>query len=202
MGHLLEQARETETRLRTTLDAARAALVEIDAERASRAFSAHTSADDLGRRALEKLNRKKTDLLAETGSLEIALEEAQRRVKDAERDAELSAERERARAVLNYVAEFKRAAKAIDDGFAKAVAEYGKLRAALLEMHALGCTSPTLMQLKSLGHRAAMTALMGSDLALEHLAPRERRHFGDLIGEWSARIEHWAAQRIGDEQKE
>jgi len=197
----LEHARTTEAGLRTKLDEARAVLPEIDAQLEQRSFAAHTG-DEAAKRALEKLSRKKAEQTAEIESLAIALKEAGRRVAAAEHEAALAAERELAHAVLNHLAEFKRAGKAVDEALATAVSEYAKARKCLVEMNALGCTSPTITQLRSLGNRAAMTALMGSDLQIEHLAPRERVTLAEIVNTWSARVEHWATARTGEPAKE
>ena len=196
LDNLLERARTTEADLRTKLDAARASIAEIDVQRADQAYAAHTG-DDAAKKTIEKLNRKRADAQIEIESLEKAIEEAGRRVNAAEREAAEAAERERARAVLERVGEFRRSAKAVDAALAAAVAEYAKLRESLDAIHQLGCSSPTTAQLRSLGQRAAMTALMGSDPQIEHLAPRERRTLGELADEWGGCIEDWAARRIG-----
>ncbi|MGB7099982.1 MAG: hypothetical protein WBD95_14620, partial [Xanthobacteraceae bacterium] len=98
MPTAIETAKAVRAELQAKLDQTRAELADIDKQRAEHAYGAHTG-NDVAKKTLEKLNRKRFDTLADIEGLETAIQVAGERVKAAERDAklaELAAHAERA----------------------------------------------------------------------------------------------------------
>ena len=80
------------------------------------------------------------------------------------------------------------------------VAEADALRHSLTRIHKLGCASPTDAQLEVAGRFPLSTALMQTMWRrhYEHLPPKERRTFSELLEQWATIIEADARRRLGE----
>jgi hypothetical protein len=182
--------------MRDKLERAQAELPAIDAERAKHAFAAATGSEP-AKRALDKLNRRKVEIIVEIETLEAALVEANRRGEAAQRDAQLAEQSVNAERALQIGAGLLDRARKLDEALAVVVAESKAIEADIRELnHRLGCKNPHEYQFASLGTRAFKAALMFSPLKLEHLAPNQRRTFTELAVGWSETIATWASRYL------
>ena len=90
MTTTLEQAEQIRTEIEAKLFAAKSALTAMDEKRISISFR-RTAPTTPREKALDKMNTARARLTNEIESIQAALAEAQRRVDEAERDAELAA---------------------------------------------------------------------------------------------------------------
>jgi chromosome segregation ATPase len=194
-------------RLVVELQAKRTAAVDrvtaIAEERKSVALAAHTG-DTAARKRLDALNLESTTIGAEIEGLDAAIAEAGDRLATAEAAEALEADRARARELRHALAEFTEHGRKLDEAMAAVVAESNALRTALHKMHSLGCEYPT-DALALVNCRLAIgTALMQTPWKreFEHLAPGQRRTFGEIIRGWVERIEPTIARRLGETQDE
>ena len=193
MPTAIETAKAVRAEIETKLEHAKAELPAIDAERAGHAFAAATGSEP-AKRALDKLNRRKVEMILEIETLEAALLEANRRGEAAERDAQLAELAAHAERALQIGGGLVDRARKVDEALAVIVAESKAIEADIRELnHRLGCKNPHEYQFASLGTRAFHAALMFSPLKLEHLAPNQRHTFTELAVKWSATIARWAS---------
>ncbi len=156
-------------------------------------FDANTG-DAAARKALDKANAATTTVSLEIENLRSAIEEAKRRLAEAERAEEhaaLAANGDKARVIGDSLLE---RSEKIDRAFVYIRAELEGFKTDLDELHSLGLANPRAEQFKVLGGLALSTALMGLPLKSErdHLAPKERRSFTDLAAGWRTSIHRWA----------
>jgi hypothetical protein len=172
-----EQARQTLAQLELRLSEASAKAVEIATERQRISFAANTG-DAAARKALDKANAATTTVTLEIENLRSAIEEAKRRLAEAERaeeHARLAVNGDKAREIADRLLE---RSEKIDRAFAYVRTELDGFRGDLDELHSLGLANPRAEQFKVLGGLALSTALMGLPLKSErdHLAPKARDH--------------------------
>jgi hypothetical protein len=177
----LENAEAVRAGLEQKLEAARDALNDIDARRAALAFEAHSNGG-AAKTELAKLNKSRVAQELDIENLQSAIIEASRRVTNAEREAELTVNAERAGRALEIGARLLERAKKIDAALAIVVASAAEFKADLRELNfRVGCSHPHEHQFQSLGERALKAAMMNSPFRLEHLAPHERHTFGETL---------------------
>ena len=194
MPTAIETAKAVRAELQAKLDQTRAELADIDKQRAEHAYGAHTG-NDVAKKTLEKLNRKRFDTLADIEGLETAIQVAGERVKAAERDAKLAELEAHAERAMQIGAGLVERGRKLDQALAIIAEESRAFEADLRELNnRLGCSHPSENQLAALGTRAFKAALMFTPLQLEHLAPHERGHkFTGLASTWSETIARWAS---------
>jgi hypothetical protein len=151
------------------------------------AFDANTG-DEKARKALDKANAASASAALEIENVRSAIEEARRRLGEAEHAEQMAGLAEKADEVKKLAAEFEQLGPEVDADF---VSVRGKLERAMWivdRFHVLGVTHPRGEQIKVLGGLALATALMGLPLKAEreHLAPRERKTFTELFGGWAS----------------
>jgi hypothetical protein len=195
-----EEARVIVAQLEQKLSDASAKAVELQTERQRISFDAATG-DAAARKALDKANAATTTVGLDIENLRSAIEEAKRRLAEAERAEEyarLAVNGDKARVIGDSLLE---RAEKIDRAFAYVRVELEGFKADLDEMHSLGLANPRSEQFKVLGGLALSTALMGLPLKSErdHLAPKERRSFTDLAAGWRTSIYRWADGFSGKE---
>lgn len=161
-------------------------------ERAAIAYAAHTGGDAKARKRLDEVNAESAKLGGELASIGEAIAEAKARVKMAKADADREIVAAQAGRALEISVTVKGRTAKMDTLLAAFFSEASALKTDLDALHALGCTHPNHGQLQSLGERALKTAAMESPFKIEHLAPRERRNFGEIGEAFSAQIERWA----------
>src|SRR5262245_58341058 len=167
----LEEAEAVRDGLRGKLDEARAALVELDAERQSLAFDAHTCGGEAEKK-LAALNKRRLVLLGDIETLEHAHIEASRRVADGERLAELAEDAAKAGRAMEIAAKLLNLAQRVDAALAEVVKHSKAIDGLIGELNwQCKCPAPNHAQLESLGTRALKSAFMSSRFKIEHLAP-------------------------------
>ena len=177
---------------------------ELSDERANVALAAMTG-DAKARKRLDAINAELATQHGELESIDAALRTAGERLADAQRDAAAEIERNKAIAMREVLAEFAECAVSLDEALIALGEEGDALRVTIRKLRELGCDFPTDAQISVLGLQCVQTALMQTPWKREfpHLAPKDRRTFGALCGEWRARIESsYIAPRLGGETKE
>jgi hypothetical protein len=94
---------------------------------------------------------------------------------------------------------FVEAGRDIDACLADLVAASDAMRAALTEMHRLGCQFPSHEQLSTLGALALRTALMQAgpwSRYFERVGPTEAKTFGQLVEAWAITVENNIRPRL------
>jgi DNA repair exonuclease SbcCD ATPase subunit len=195
-----EQARATVAQLEEKLADASARAVELQTERRKLSFDANTG-DDSARKRLDKLNAQSATIDLEIENMRSAIEEARRRLADAQRAegvALLAKNAAEATKLADAIAEHGQRA---DAAFATAAAELEALKTKIDELHRLGVTYPRAEQFAVLGGLALMTAVTTLPLKVDrsHLAPRERQTFTELSATWRTQVMRWAQPFLAKE---
>lgn len=173
---------------------------EISEERRTLAFAAHASADQDARSRLDALNSEGATIAGEFEGIDAAIAEANRRLGAARQAADLEVDRAHARELRSVLAKFVEHGRKTDQALAALINETSSLRETLTQMHGLGCDFPSHALADTNARLAVVTALMQTPWRreFEHLAPRERRTFTELVNGWAARIEPAIRQRLGE----
>ena len=173
-------------------DALAGRLVEYETSVKRLAYHAHGLHDIEARNELSDARESLRDLERQIAEHDAAITQARANVAEARRRVAVEIDRTSARDLRDELKTFRALGRQIDEALEILVDASHELRASLLRMSSLGCSSPNLMQLTSLGSRAIRTALLrtpwGKELT-DMLPPSERRNFGDLIATWAAMVE-------------
>lgn len=196
----IDTAQATLASLQQKRRAALARQADIAAERRNIAFAAHTGDAD-ARARLDELAREDITMAAEVSSLDAAITEAQSRVADARRAADLEARHERGREARKRAAKFHRQGLELDKAAQGFLRRFNDLRDEAIELRKLGLDHLRLEAIDVACKRALQSMLMGTPLKLEHVAPSERANFAHLVAGWTRMIEAWAAQQLGEHDK-
>jgi hypothetical protein len=168
-------------------------LSELERDRQKLAFKAHTG-NKAERSRLDHINKEALTQTYELTSLDAAIVEAQQRLADARREEALVADRAQAQQLRDVVEQFVLHGHALDKALVELARHGQALRDCLNEIHGLGCPFPSHAQLDALGALAMKAGLMGTTFkhAFEHLQPKDRHSFPDLVNGWAKRIEDTA----------
>jgi hypothetical protein len=187
-----EDQREILAGLEAKLAEATGRATELQTERRRISFAANTG-DAAARKALDAANAASGSIAIEIENLQSAIDEAKRRVDAAERGEVREALAENARRAVTIGEHIKQRGRKLDELANGLFAEAEALREDLATLHGLGCAYPSHFQLQSLGERALKSAAMASPFKIEHLAPRERRSFGEMTTVFAETIARWAS---------
>jgi hypothetical protein len=191
-----------------TVEDARAIVGEIEARLAdamSRSIANQTErkrlaydaavGDAPAKRALDKLSVSGRATSFEIEDCQSALDEAKRRLAEAEHHEERARLNENAEAATKIAALLATRGQRIDEALTTARTEMEALKADIDELHRLGVSYPRAEQFNVLGGLALMTAVTTLPLKVDRsaLAPRERHSFGELGATWKTQVLRWAA---------
>lgn len=191
----LRSEREALASLVTKRSLADDAYSALSEERAKIAYAAHTG-DRSAERRLREIHAESASSFSEKEALTAAIDEAKRRVAGAELDRVAAEEAVKARQVLGLLDAFREHGAALDEAARSVVGAYNEFRDQARAIRGLGVGSPSEQILRVASRRALVSGLIGTDLEVEMLAPRERHSFSELIQQWSAGIEGWAHARL------
>jgi hypothetical protein len=162
--------------------------VELGDERQSIALAAHTG-DASARKKLDALNREIAVHGSELDSLHVAVEAQEKVVAQAKAQEQSTVARE---AALKAKAQYQRLAaigQKMDEHLAAFAALAEQSRLVVNELHGLNFAMPTHAQHATFSSLATGSTLMALPWATtaeyRHLAPRDRRSFSTLYGDWS-----------------
>jgi hypothetical protein len=196
----VENATNIVAELETKLAGATARAADLQTERRRLSFDANTG-DDSARKRLDKLNSQSATADLEIENVRSAIEEARRRLADAERDEQGRQLAENAAAATKLADSIADHGRRADEAFANALVELEGLKSDIDALHQLGVTHPRGEQFKVLGGLALMTAVFKLPLKVDRsaLAPRERHSFGELCAGWRTGVVNWAAPYLANE---
>jgi chromosome segregation ATPase len=176
------------------LNAKRDALVahihDLEQKRQAIAFKAHTG-NKAERAKLDQINKEALTQSYELTSLDAAISEATTRLADARREEVRAADHDQAQQLRAVVERFAQHGHALDKALQELARQGQALRECLNEIHTLGSPFPSHAQLDALGALAIKAGLMGTTWkhAFEHIPPKDRHSFPDLVDGWAQRIE-------------
>lgn len=182
--------------------------VELSDERNKISFGAHVEGDAKARKRLDAINIELATMASEQSSVDAALVEAQSRLATAQRDEALAADRANAEALRIKLSRFNELGLIVDDAVWDVATSINEMVATLNEMHALGATSPTGVQLRVNGVLALKAMLQElpqlwvNDFDFSRLAPNQKKQFKDLCAGWSQMIQQNIDSRINTEAKQ
>jgi len=196
----VQTAEQTLAGLRRKREACVTHTLALAEDRHRLSFSAHGNGDVAAQKRLGELNRASTTAALELENIDAAIAEATTRLQSARREAEIAADRAKARELRKALGEFVEHGRKLDAATAVLVAECGLLKDTLTKLHRLGASVPTHDQVDALGHHALLTALGQTQWRrrFEPLAPNQRRTFSLLFDSWAAMVERDIAVRLGE----
>jgi hypothetical protein len=166
------------------------------AERDELSYAAVVERNAAAAKRVAELNAELARLADETATLKAALVTVGKRAQAAaaaERDGK---ERDDAEKALELLDSFAKRGAALDDAFDKMIAEYMALCGEFRELEKLKFAPTTYPLVRVTMRTALLTKLMGTDLKVEHLAPRERKDFVGAIEGWAASVRNRANARL------
>lgn len=181
IGMSAEAMRETLAELEGKLAEATAKATELQTERRRLSFDANTG-DEAARKKLDKLNAASATVDLEIENLKSALDEAKRRLAEAERAEARNRQAAGAAEALKIAERRLERGRRLDEAFAAIRADLDADKADIDELHRCGVTHPRGEQFKVFGSLAVATHLMGLPFRIERtfLAPSERQTFTEL----------------------
>jgi DNA repair exonuclease SbcCD ATPase subunit len=195
----IDTEKQTLERLEAKLAEETARATDLQTERRKLSFSAH-SGDAKARKALDAANASSATADLEIENVRSAIEEAKRRLAEAERAEEMTRLGENAEAAIAIAEGMPKRGQRIDEAFALIAAESKALVDDITKLNQLGCGSPRAEQLGVLGQLATNSALMFTPLRLRHLAPNERRDFLGFLTQWRDGVKRWASAFLEKEE--
>lgn len=177
---------------------------EISEERKSLAFAAHADGDPIAGQRLHALNAEGATIAGELEAIDAAIAEGQARLDGARQTEAKGADRANALELRKVLAEFAEHGRKMDEALAVLVAASAAFTETLNKIHALGSDFPTHAQAHVNASMALSTALMLTPWRREfrHLAPREKRTFGEVTAAWAQPIENGIRLRLGESEEE
>jgi len=185
--------------LQAKYDRVAAARADDDREMGDVSYKAHSGDTEASKRldtVVETMLRRDLELKSITSAIMVAqhnLAEAQ--------EAEAKAEQRRiALEARGLIKSLRDAGTICDESLETFAAGSAAMKGIIQKLNALGFSHPTEMQYQSLGERAVRTALVGSAFsrAFETIAPRERQHFNQFVGQWCVSLDREIANRLGE----
>jgi hypothetical protein len=172
--------------LQSKLAEARDRMIALAGDRDVIAYDAHTG-DQKARKRLDAISAELATMGSETESIQAAIVEAERRVKEAEGVARSEQERANAEAALALGARLRDQARAVDDALAVVFSGFKEISDLTMELRRLG-VGPS-EQMVSVSFKTVMrSAATGSRLRdiFEAIAPVDRRTMTDFTGKWDS----------------
>jgi hypothetical protein len=175
-----------------------AARDQLDAERKGVSYGALVQHDAEQVKRLNEINAELLHFDADMAALDAAIAEAESRAAQAKRAEAVAIDRQKARRVRVALNKLAMAGRAIDQSLDQLVERSNAMRAALMEIHALGCPFPSHEQLVVLGERALRTGLHQTlwSRYFEIVQPNERKTFAALVQAWEAVVENNIRPRL------
>ena len=177
---------------------------ELATERGRVALSAHTG-DAKSRKRLDEINIAATKFASEFASIEAAIIAANKNLDAAEAQR---VDRDKAKQIAVLNAKLKEELENASDAFSDAIGSVLSARDLLMEMHALGVTSPT-DQLFRINSVAAIKSTIQklpnnwiNDFEFMRLSPSQKKDFKPLATAWHNQIANQIADRIGAKKEE
>jgi hypothetical protein len=162
---------------------------EIAEERKPLAIAVHVDGDQKARKRLDTLNAEAATISSELEGLDAAIAEADARLTAAQRVTAENEARANATELLGLCRALSAHGARLDDVMSSLRKEAEAFRGALNEIHARGCNFPSYALADVNARAALLTALMSTPWKIEHLAPGQRRTFGEIVDGWVSRIE-------------
>jgi predicted RNase H-like nuclease (RuvC/YqgF family) len=162
---------------------------EIAGERNPLAIAVYVDGDQKARKRLDALNAEAATISSELEGLDAAIAEANARLTAAQRVAAEHEARANATELLSLCRALSAHGARLDDVMSSLRKEAEAFRDTLNEIHARGCNFPSYALADVNARAALLTALMSTPWKIEHLAPGQRRTFGEIIDGWVSRIE-------------
>jgi hypothetical protein len=194
----VDEEKQTLARLEAKLAEVSGHAIELQTERRRLAFDANVG-DQKARKALDAANAASATADLEIENVKSAIQEGQRRLAAAEREAEMKRLGANAEAAIAIAEEMPKRGKRIDEAFALIAEESKALGDDITKLNQLGCGSPRAEQLGVLGQLAVNSSLMFTPLRLRHLAPNERRDFVGFLGQWRDGVKRWASAFVKED---
>ena len=190
-----DDARKVLADLEAKLADAKSRQDQVESELKEIAFAAHTGEAD-ARKRLERLHADTAKISAEVLSLEAAVVEAKRRVREAEAAESDDVARAKAERALALLEDFTKRGAELDEALGAFLGKYAALTADFHKLDALGYAPTTFALVKSNMQAAAATALQFTELRQAFLAPNERRNFVTVIEGWGRNVRMRATARL------
>jgi uncharacterized protein YhaN len=177
--------------------------VEIGDQRAAIAYDAHATGNAKAERRLAELHREAAEYESQLAGLDAAIKTATDRLAKAQQAEAERTDKAAANELRKALKQFVEQGDALDTALAAVVETSTAMSALINQIHALGSAAPTGQQWLTFGELAMHSQLMRTPWArsFRHLAPRERRSFGDLARGWQAGAENNnIAARLGEKE--
>lgn len=171
--------------------------LELVAERDELSFAALVDRNPVAIKKLAAVNGELANVQAQTASLAAALREASKREIAAQAEANAERRREDARLAADILVEVEALADTLTAEMQSLRTNAIAIEAKLSEIRRLGVAAPSSEAVRVNLGRALKTALMGSSLQLEHLAPNQRITVADIVGPWSRSITNSINTAVG-----
>ncbi|MHC2539128.1 hypothetical protein [Bradyrhizobium diazoefficiens] len=178
---------------------------ELANERGRVALGAHTG-DKKSRSRLDEINVAAAKFASEFTSIEAAIIEANKNLDAAQAAEAQAADRTKAERIAALNAKLKEELDDADDALADAISSVLSARALLMEMHALGVTSPTdqMFRINSVAVIKTVIQLLPqpwiNDFEFARLSPLQKKNFKDLANAWGMTIENQIVARLPKEE--
>jgi hypothetical protein len=199
----IDETRQTLADLERQLATESAQEIEIATESQRLAYAAATG-DESAKKALSKLDERAFAVDRNKRNLGHAINEARRRLGEAEHAEQMAGLAEKADEVKKLAAEFEQLGPEIDADFVSVRGKLERVAWIVDRFHGLGVTHPRGEQIKVMCGLALASHLMSLPIKAErdHLAPRERHTFTELFGGWARGAVNVALRWLNKEAEE
>jgi hypothetical protein len=199
----VKAARETLDHLRGRKLVSEAKAADLGSERTQISFRGHGSGDPAALSRLSVIHREISEHSSELASIESAIAEAERRVKQAEGAAARALEKQHARETLVLLDDLSTAGADCDRALKAFLQAFDRLEKTAAAAYRVTGT-PSHEIVAALGRRALCSALLSHKrvFELEQLAPTARTTFAAMAAAWSRVVRHWCNQRLGVAMKQ
>ena len=166
----------------------------LSKERDQIAFAALTAGDKKAKERLREINLEDIGLTANVASVEAALTVARANLNTAKAAEASAADIEKAKQIAALNAKLKEELDNADDALSDAIGSVLSARALLMEMHALGLSSPTDQLFRIDAVAAIKTAIQKlpepwiREFEFSRLAPSQKKDFKPLATAWCDQV--------------
>jgi hypothetical protein len=166
----------------------------LSKERDQIAFAALTAGDKKAKERLREINLEDIGLTANVASVEAALTVARANLNTAKAAEASAADIEKAKQIAALNAKLKEELDNADDALSDAIGSVLSARALLMEMHALGLSSPTDQLFRINAVAAIKTAIQKlpepwiREFEFSRLAPSQKKDFKPLATAWCDQV--------------
>jgi hypothetical protein len=178
----------------------------LSKQREQVAFAALTG-DKQAKAKLAEINAEDVSQAASIASVEAALTVARANLANANAAAASAADRDRANRIAALNAKLKEELDNADDALSDAIGSVLGARALLMEMHALGVSSPTDQMFRINSVAVIKTVLQNlpqpwiNDFEFSRLAPSQKKAFRPLAESWCDQIANQIAARLNEQKQ-